>query len=72
MAGKKHWSYNPKDTAATEALLARHPEYNDDNYVEDDEPISLSDAAAMWEATGRDAGYKFGYTQEELEGELEL
>lgn len=38
--------------------------------MEANENISVSEAAKIWDACGRDEDYMFGYTEEELEAEL--
>ena len=39
-------------------------------YYDDDETLSVYDAADIWESSGRDEDYTFGYTEEELEKAL--
>ena len=70
MSKRKHFSINPTDLAAINALSALHPEYEDEDYEEDNSPITLKEAAAMWKATGKEEGYRFGYTEEELNDAL--
>ena len=41
-------------------------EYEDD----DDETLSVWDAAEIWASHGKDEDYTFGYTEEELEDAL--
>ena len=38
----------------------------DDDY-DDDERLSVWDAAAIWRSHGKDEDYMFGYTEDELE-----
>lgn len=48
-------------------------EYHDSHFDEDDEDdeyISVSDAADIWMSNGKDEDYMFGYTREELEDAL--
>lgn len=40
--------------------------WNDD----DDETLSVYDAALIWASNGKDEDYMFGYTEEELENAL--
>ena len=42
----------------------------DDNYDDDDEGLSVYEAAEIWASNGMDEDYMFGYTEEELEGAL--
>lgn len=35
--------------------------------VEEDESLSVYDAALIWASNGKDEDYTFGYTEEELE-----
>ena len=37
---------------------------------DDEERISVSDAADIWQSSGKDEDYMFGYTEEELEDAL--
>lgn len=41
--------------------------YDYDDYDEDDERISVWEAAEIWRSHGKDEDYMFGYTEEELE-----
>ncbi len=43
---------------------------NQDDDESDEESISVSDAAEIWESNGRDEDYTFGYSVEELEAAL--
>lgn len=47
--------------------------FHDDEYDEedDDEYISVIDAANIWLSNGKDEDYMFGYSEEELEEALE-
>lgn len=40
---------------------------DEEEYEEDEESISVYDAADIWLANGKDEDYMFGYTWEELE-----
>lgn len=71
MPKKNHFSFNQKDLAAARALSALHPEYDNDDYEEDNSPFTLQEAAAMWKATGKDDNYSFGFTTDELESTSE-
>lgn len=42
----------------------------DDNYDDDDEGLSVYEAAEIWASNGMDEDYMFGYTEEELEEAL--
>ena len=41
-----------------------------DDYEDDDEAISVYDAALIWASNGKDEDYTFGYSEEELEDAL--
>ncbi|WP_426716796.1 hypothetical protein ACEN19_03745 [Corynebacterium auriscanis] len=41
-----------------------------DDDVEENESLSVYDAAEIWSSHGKDEDYMFGYTEEELEGAL--
>ena len=41
-----------------------------ENYEEDEEQISVYNAAAIWDANGREDQYRFGYTVQQLEEAL--
>lgn len=41
-----------------------------DEYDDDDEALSVYDAALIWASNGKDEDYMFGYTEEELEEAL--
>lgn len=43
------------------------PEYEEDD---DDETLSVYDAALIWASNGKDEDYTFGYSEEELEDAL--
>jgi len=40
------------------------------NDYDDDEELSVYDAALIWESNGRDEDYTFGYSEDELETAL--
>lgn len=42
----------------------------EDDDVEENEPLSVYDAAEIWASNGKDEDYMFGYTEEELEEAL--
>lgn len=42
----------------------------DDEDYENDETLSVWDAAEIWASNGKDEDYMFGYTEEELEDAL--
>ena len=44
-------------------------EWLDEN-EDDDERLSVDDAALIWMSNGKDEDYTFGYTEEELEDAL--
>ena len=44
--------------------------YDDDDMDEEDESLSVYDAALIWMSNGKDEDYTFGYTEEELEKAL--
>lgn len=41
------------------------------HYYEEDESLSVFDAAMIWASNGKDEDYTFGYSEEELEDALE-
>ena len=41
-----------------------------ENYDENEEQISVYNAAVIWDASGREDDYRFGYTVKELEEAL--
>ena len=43
---------------------------NDEEDDEDDECLSVYDAALIWRSHGKDEDYMFGYTEDELEDAL--
>lgn len=43
-------------------------EYDDDS--EDDESLSVYEAAEIWASNGKDEDYMFGYSEDELEAAL--
>ena len=45
---------------------------NDDyeEYEDEDQSLSLHEAALIWRSNGKDEDYTFGYTEEELEEAL--
>lgn len=43
---------------------------DDTDSEEDDEYLSVYDAALIWASNGKDEDYTFGYTEEELEAAL--
>ena len=58
--GPRHWGKGPK------------PQYSpaDDEENEEEESLSVWDAAEIWASNGKDEDYMFGYTEEELEDAL--
>jgi len=46
------------------------PAYNDEDDNENEERISVWDAAQIWASNGKDEDYTFGYNEEELEDAL--
>ncbi len=55
----RHWGKGSKPNSS--------PAYEDDNEYEEEESISVYDAADIWFSNGKDEDYMFGYTAEELE-----
>lgn len=45
-------------------------DHQDWEYCDDDEALSVYDAALIWASHGKDEDYMFGYTEEELEDAL--
>ena len=43
---------------------------DEDDYYDDEERISVYEAAQIWASHGKDEDYMFGYTEEELENAL--
>jgi hypothetical protein len=43
---------------------------NDSEDAEEDEGLSVSDAALIWASNGKDEDYTFGYSEDELEDAL--
>ena len=45
--------------------------YDDDDYdAEEDEKLSIFEAALIWTSNGKDEDYTFGYSEEDLEDAL--
>jgi hypothetical protein len=45
-------------------------EDDEDEGPDDDESLSVHDAASIWASNGKDADYMFGYSWDDLEGAL--
>lgn len=49
--------------------MKKQPNYDYDE-VDNEEMLSVYDAALIWASNGKDEDYTFGYTEEELEAAL--
>ena len=68
---KKYDSLSSGDKDRVAAVIdGMGSEWMIDDDSKDDEGLSVYDAAEIWESSGRDDEYMFGYTEEELEGAL--
>lgn len=54
MPPKKHFHINPQDLAAARALSALHPEYENEDYEEDNTPLTPEEEEAIRKAIEAD------------------
>lgn len=55
----RHWGKGKQPSS--------NPSDENEDICEEDESISVYDAADIWFSNGKDEDYMFGYTEEELE-----
>lgn len=69
---EKYYSLSSSDMAkVSEAIGGMEDEFMHSDVDEDDEErISVGDAALIWASNGKDEDYMFGYSEEELEDAL--
>lgn len=59
--GPRHWGNGPRP---------EEPDYDSADDYDDDESLSVWDAADIWASNGKDEDYTFGYSEDELEEAL--
>ena len=66
--GKLAHSFSKSNSSSDNTDFDEYDEYEED--YDEEESLSVYDAAEIWASNGKDEDYMFGYSEEELEDAL--